>query len=98
MAALVSVSIASAAGAGVIVRGGVAKGDPDGGDPWALWDRANLNATGEYDPYAVHAPLHHLQSQHAHERVGGILPHHHLASRKANSSFFDPCTDGHVSG
>ena len=35
------------AGAGVIVRGGVAKGDPDGGghggDRWDLWDNANLN-------------------------------------------------------
>ena len=35
------------AGAGVIVRGGVAKGDPDGGghggDRWALWEKANLN-------------------------------------------------------
>ena len=38
---------ACAAGAGVIVRGGVAKGDPDsgghGGDRWALWEEANLN-------------------------------------------------------
>jgi aryl-alcohol dehydrogenase-like predicted oxidoreductase len=38
---------ACAAGAGVIVRGGVAKGDPGsgghGGDRWALWEEANLN-------------------------------------------------------
>ena len=35
------------AGAGVIVRGGVAKGDPDsgghGGARWELWERANLD-------------------------------------------------------
>ena len=34
------------AGAGVIVRGGVAKGDPEGGghggDRWELWEKANL--------------------------------------------------------
>lgn len=42
-----AMSDASKAGAGVIVRGGVAKGDPDGeghgGDRWEAWDKANLN-------------------------------------------------------
>ena len=35
------------AGSGVVIRGGVAKGDPEGGghggNSWALWDKANLN-------------------------------------------------------
>lgn len=41
-----AMALACDAGAGVIVRGGVAKGDPEGGghggDRWALWDNANL--------------------------------------------------------
>ena len=42
-----AISGASKSGAGIIVRGGVARGDPagegHGGDRWELWDKANLN-------------------------------------------------------
>ncbi|MCH8939631.1 MAG: aldo/keto reductase [Chloroflexi bacterium] len=42
-----AMSEASKAGAGIIIRGGVAKGDPGGeghgGDRWEAWDKANLN-------------------------------------------------------
>ena len=63
------------AGSGVIIRGGVAKGDPEGGGHGGnSWDVVGQGqperAAGGDDPHPVHAALHHLQPQHAHHHCG----------------------------
>ena len=74
-----AIAEASQAGAGIVIRGGVARGEPGAGqgsaDVWKLWERAQLDELLEgMSGHGVHAALHHHQPGRAYHHRGDAQP------------------------
>lgn len=78
---------AAEAGAGIIVRGGVARGEPGSGlgssDRWRVWERAGLDDLRGDDSPTAFLLRHTLSHPHAHTIIVGTMKVEHLAENLA---------------
>lgn len=80
-----SITAAAVSGAGTIIRGGVAKGEPGighGGETaWALWDEANLDELrGPGESRSAFLLRFTITHPHMHTTIVGTRNHDHLAA------------------
>ncbi len=82
-----AIAEAAQAGAGIVIRGGVARGEPGEGhgldDVWAVWERAELNELLEGMSATTFMLRFTITSPHTHSTIVGTLSPHHLQENVA---------------